>query len=99
MYDESINLTMWSILLLEFRTGKTQISHTLCVTTQLPGANSYPGGKVVFIDTENTLYPFFFINPTTISTEGWSGEDIKAQFPIVSSQVPIIPLGDKKHYS
>ncbi|XP_006824693.1 meiotic recombination protein DMC1/LIM15 homolog [Saccoglossus kowalevskii] len=41
----------------EFRTGKTQISHTLCVTTQLPGANGYPGGKVVFIDTENTFRP------------------------------------------
>ena len=26
------------------------------VTAQLPGANGYSGGKVVFIDTENTLY-------------------------------------------
>ncbi|XP_022095573.1 meiotic recombination protein DMC1/LIM15 homolog [Acanthaster planci] len=41
----------------EFRTGKTQLSHTLCITTQLPGANNYPGGKVVFIDTENTFRP------------------------------------------
>ncbi|XP_071943345.1 meiotic recombination protein DMC1/LIM15 homolog [Antedon mediterranea] len=41
----------------EFRTGKTQISHTLCVTTQLPGANGYTGGKVIFIDTENTFRP------------------------------------------
>ncbi|XP_046549994.1 meiotic recombination protein DMC1/LIM15 homolog [Haliotis rubra] len=41
----------------EFRTGKTQISHTLCVTSQLPGANGYCGGKVVFIDTENTFRP------------------------------------------
>ena len=41
----------------EFRTGKTQISHTLCVTTQLPGRNGYSGGKVVFIDTENTFRP------------------------------------------
>lgn len=31
---------------------------TLSVTSQLPGANGYTGGKVVFIDTENTLYPF-----------------------------------------
>ena len=30
----------------EFRTGKTQISHTLCVTAQLPGPNGYTGGKV-----------------------------------------------------
>ena len=39
----------------EFRTGKTQISHTLCVTAQMPGANGYTGGKVIFVDTENTL--------------------------------------------
>lgn len=42
----------------EFRTGKTQLSHTLCVTAQMPGSNSYMGGKVMFIDTEHTLYPF-----------------------------------------
>lgn len=41
----------------EFRTGKTQLSHTLCVTCQLPGANDYTGGKVIFIDTENTFRP------------------------------------------
>lgn len=42
----------------EFGTGKTQLCHTLCVTAQMPGCNGYLGGKVVFIDTENTLYPF-----------------------------------------
>ncbi|XP_008304943.1 meiotic recombination protein DMC1/LIM15 homolog, partial [Stegastes partitus] len=41
----------------EFRTGKTQLSHTLCVTAQLPGEDGYSGGKVVFIDTENTFRP------------------------------------------
>ncbi|KAK2156631.1 hypothetical protein LSH36_208g01046 [Paralvinella palmiformis] len=47
----------------EFRTGKTQLSHTLCgkhndnITTQLPGARGYSGGKVIFIDTENTFRP------------------------------------------
>ncbi|XP_062502842.1 meiotic recombination protein DMC1/LIM15 homolog [Corticium candelabrum] len=41
----------------EFRTGKTQLSHTLCVSAQLPGAHGYSGGKVVFIDTENTFRP------------------------------------------
>ncbi|MES1903399.1 MAG: Meiotic recombination protein dmc1, partial [Paramarteilia canceri] len=40
----------------EFRTGKTQISHTLCVTAQIPNEN-YQGGKVIFIDTENTFRP------------------------------------------
>lgn len=30
----------------------------LCaVTSQLPGDDGYSGGKVIFIDTENTLYP------------------------------------------
>lgn len=40
----------------EFRTGKTQLSHTICVTAQIP-TGSYSGGKVIFLDTENTLYP------------------------------------------
>lgn len=43
----------------EFRTGKTQLSHTLCVTAQIPSGN-YSGGKVIFLDTENTLYPSMF---------------------------------------
>uniref|UniRef100_A0A3Q4GLQ5 Meiotic recombination protein n=1 Tax=Neolamprologus brichardi TaxID=32507 RepID=A0A3Q4GLQ5_NEOBR len=44
-------------LLPEFRTGKTQLSHTLCVAAQLPGEDGYSGGKVIFIDTENTFRP------------------------------------------
>uniref|UniRef100_A0A665U9B1 Uncharacterized protein n=1 Tax=Echeneis naucrates TaxID=173247 RepID=A0A665U9B1_ECHNA len=40
----------------EFRTGKTQLSHTL-FATQLPGEDGYSGGKVIFIDTENTFRP------------------------------------------
>ena len=31
------------------------IMYTCIVTAQLPGKNGYSGGKVVFIDTENTL--------------------------------------------
>jgi meiotic recombination protein DMC1 len=42
----------------EFRTGKTQISHTLCVTAQLSKENGGGEGKVAYIDTENTLYIF-----------------------------------------
>ncbi|CAG0887575.1 unnamed protein product [Darwinula stevensoni] len=41
----------------EFRTGKTQLAHTFCVTAQIPRPNGYPGGKVIFIDTENTFRP------------------------------------------
>lgn len=39
----------------EFRTGKTQISHTLCVTAQMSTEQGGGNGKVAFIDTENTL--------------------------------------------
>ena len=39
----------------EFRTGKTQLSHTMCVTTQLPGEGGFTGGKIIYIDTENTF--------------------------------------------
>lgn len=41
----------------EFRTGKTQLSHTLCVTTQLPRDQGGAEGKVAFIDTEGTFRP------------------------------------------
>ncbi len=40
----------------EFRTGKTQLSHTLTVMCQQANAaTGYTGGKVIYIDTENTL--------------------------------------------
>ena len=38
----------------EFRTGKTQIAHTLCITAQVATEN-YSGGKVIFIDTGKRL--------------------------------------------
>ena len=41
----------------EFRTGKTQLSHTLCVTAQLAKENGGGHGKVCYIDTENTFRP------------------------------------------
>ena len=31
----------------EFRTGKTQLSHTLCVTAQLPTSMGGANGKVI----------------------------------------------------
>ncbi|KAJ3416843.1 Meiotic recombination protein dmc1 [Chytridiales sp. JEL 0842] len=39
----------------EFRTGKTQIAHTLCVMAQLPVADGGANGKVIFVDTEGTF--------------------------------------------
>jgi meiotic recombination protein DMC1 len=41
----------------EFRTGKTQMSLTFCVTCQLPGDQGQAGGKAAFIDTEGTFRP------------------------------------------
>ena len=41
----------------EFRTGKTQICHTLCVTCQLPKENGGGAGKALYIDTEGTFRP------------------------------------------
>ena len=41
----------------EFRTGKTQICHTLCVTCQLPKSDGGGEGKAIFIDTEGTFRP------------------------------------------
>ncbi|KAJ3168390.1 Meiotic recombination protein dmc1 [Irineochytrium annulatum] len=39
----------------EFRTGKTQLAHTLCVVAQLPVAMGGANGKAAFIDTEGTF--------------------------------------------
>jgi DNA repair protein RAD51 len=41
----------------EFRTGKTQLCHTLCVTCQLPVDQGGGEGKALYIDTEGTFRP------------------------------------------
>nr|POE45113.1 meiotic recombination protein dmc1 like [Quercus suber] len=41
----------------EFRSGKTQLAHTLCVSTQLPTHMRGGNGKVAYIDTEGTFRP------------------------------------------
>lgn len=41
----------------EFRTGKTQICHTLAVTCQLPIDQNGGEGKCLYIDTEGTFRP------------------------------------------
>lgn len=41
----------------EFRTGKSQLCHTLAVTCQLPIDNGGAEGKCLFIDTEGTFRP------------------------------------------
>ena len=41
----------------EFRTGKTQIMHQLCVNVQLPEERGGIGGRALYIDTEGTFRP------------------------------------------
>jgi meiotic recombination protein DMC1 len=41
----------------EYRTGKSQLCMTACVTTQLPVEEGGGAGKVAYIDTEGTFRP------------------------------------------
>ncbi|MCK4238931.1 MAG: hypothetical protein KAX33_07415, partial [Candidatus Lokiarchaeota archaeon] len=41
----------------EYRTGKTQIMHQLCVNVQLPEEKGGLSGKALYIDTEGTFRP------------------------------------------
>ena len=41
----------------EFRTGKTQLCHTLCITCQLGVTDGGAEGKAIYIDTEGTFRP------------------------------------------
>ena len=41
----------------EFRTGKTQLCHTLSVICQLPVSEGGAAGKALYIDTEGTFRP------------------------------------------
>ncbi|KAF7979413.1 hypothetical protein HWV62_42534 [Athelia sp. TMB] len=41
----------------EFRTGKTQLAHTMSVVAQLPPELGGASGKVAYIDTEGTFRP------------------------------------------
>ncbi|MFP4402378.1 MAG: DNA repair and recombination protein RadA [Candidatus Nanoarchaeia archaeon] len=41
----------------EFGSGKTQVGHQLAVNVQLPKEEGGLGGKVIYVDTENTFRP------------------------------------------
>lgn len=41
----------------EFRTGKTQLAHQLCVNVQLPEDKGGLAGKALYVDTEGTFRP------------------------------------------
>jgi DNA repair protein RAD51 len=40
----------------EFRTGKTQMCHTLCVTAQRPLDQGGAEGRVIYVDTEGNFF-------------------------------------------
>ena len=41
----------------EFRTGKTQLAHTLCITCQMAVTDGGAEGKAIYIDTEGSFRP------------------------------------------
>jgi len=58
----------------EFRTGKTQLCHQLCVTCQLPFDQGGGEGKALFIDTEGTFRPERCL--AIAERYGLNGEDV-----------------------
>lgn len=58
----------------EFRTGKTQICHTLCVTCQRPLDQGGAEGKALYIDTEGTFRPAKLVD--IAERFGMNGEEV-----------------------
>lgn len=58
----------------EFRTGKSQICHTLAVTCQLPFDMGGGEGKCLYIDTEGTFRPVRLLS--VANRYGLSGEEV-----------------------
>lgn len=58
----------------EFRTGKSQICHTLAVTCQLPVHLGGGEGKCLFIDTEGTFRPVRML--AVAERYGLNGEEV-----------------------
>ncbi|EPQ60561.1 Rad51-domain-containing protein [Gloeophyllum trabeum ATCC 11539] len=58
----------------EFRTGKSQICHTLAVTCQLPVALGGGEGKCLYIDTEGTFRPVRLL--AVAERYGLNGEEV-----------------------
>ncbi|KAF8531049.1 hypothetical protein JB92DRAFT_3081158 [Gautieria morchelliformis] len=58
----------------EFRTGKSQICHTLAVTCQLPVAMGGGEGKCLYIDTEGTFRPVRLL--AVAERYGLNGEEV-----------------------
>src|ERR1700729_1230854 len=58
----------------EFRTGKSQICHTLAVTCQLPFDMGGGEGKCLYIDTEGTFRPVRLL--AVAERYGLNGEEV-----------------------
>ncbi|KAJ0988518.1 hypothetical protein J5N97_006874 [Dioscorea zingiberensis] len=58
----------------EFRSGKTQLCHTLCVTCQLPLDQGGGEGKAMYIDAEGTFRPQRLLQ--IADRYGLNGEDV-----------------------
>lgn len=58
----------------EFRTGKSQICHTLAVTCQLPTSMGGGEGKCLYIDTEGTFRPVRLL--AVAERYGLNGEEV-----------------------
>lgn len=58
----------------EFRTGKSQICHTLAVTCQLPISMGGGEGKCLYIDTEGTFRPARML--AVAERYGLNGEEV-----------------------
>jgi len=56
----------------EFRTGKSQLCHTLAVTCQLPIEMGGGEGKCLYIDTEGTFVCSFFTDSASCASLGCS---------------------------
>jgi len=58
----------------EYRSGKSQLAHTLCVTCQLPLDQGGGEGKALYIDTEGTFRPQRLIQ--IAERYGLNGQDV-----------------------
>jgi DNA repair protein RAD51 len=58
----------------EFRTGKTQLCHQICVTCQLPLDQGGGEGKALYIDTEGTFRPERILS--IAERYGLNGDDV-----------------------
>jgi len=73
----------------EFRTGKTQLCHTLAVTCQLPLDMGGGEGKCLYIDTEGTFRPERLLSITEIFGEFRTGKTQLCHTLAVTCQLPL----------